>query len=292
MENIEFKSKESEQNISHNITNEALQEIKLTNINKNENEAKDYEFQVISNINSFPNIFNKDTMKLLEKWGLTHIELVKFRFNLNFNPLEINKFLLDLFNSPIVKKQVPGISSVVSFSGNDIVNKLSFSKLTTESVNLDILDVVYENKLVNKETGYIKKDFEEIYEGIVLADKLKRALVDPEDENYCIFDEKTRNEFLFKVFMHICVGGSLNQYEDYAGEYFNLTKIFYKDLISVTKNTELNKLVVRSHAYKILKLNDKDIFKNPYNPQNFIYVIVDPYQKMVNIWYNKWENFW
>lgn len=283
---------ESNLNKNFNTNSDELQEVKIISKSNNDNEAKDYEFQMFSDINTFPNIYNKETMKLLEKWGLTHMELVKFRFNLNFNHLEINKFLLNLFNSPIIRKHVPGIASVISYTGNDRVDKITFNKLITESVNLDILDVIYENKIVNKETGYIKKDFEEIYEGITLTDKLKGALVNPEDENYCVFDEKTRNEFLFKVFMHICIGGSLNQYEDYAGEYFNLTKKFYKDLICVNKNTELNKLVVRSTAYAIQKINDKDMFKNPYNPQNFIYVIVDPYQKTANVWYNKWENFW
>lgn len=251
-----------------------------------------YEFYVMDEQNSFPNILQKETMKLVEKWGLRDMECVKLRFNLTFDIKHQEQFIKDLLNSQSARKFNPGMSSLLLKANTDKVSKVKWNKLTTDSTNLDILDVVYDSKIVNKETGYIKKDFEDQYEGIQLTDKLKGALVNPEDENYCVFDEKMRNEFLFRVFMHVAVGGSLCQYEDYAGEYFNVTKRFYKDLISATKDSNSNQIVIRSHVFEILEIDDKPIHSNAFNPQNFLYFSVDPYQKTVVLWFNKWVSFW
>lgn len=286
---LEVQDTEKIQN--ENVDINIKDSISIETTTKDEDKV-DFEFQAISDVSAFPSIFNKETMKLLEKWGLTHMELIKFRFNLAFNPILIEKFLKDLFNSPNVRNNSQGINNSIIKANANLVDKVKFETLTTNSVNLDLLDVVYENKLVNKETGYIRKDFEEFYEEISLSDKLKSALVNPEDENYSIFDERTRKEFLFRIFQQITVGGALNQYEDYAGEYFNTTKKFYKDLVNASKNPDTNEISIRNKVYSVLELNGKDIFKNKFNPQNFIYLIVDPYQKTVVVWFNKWENFW
>lgn len=251
-----------------------------------------FDFQPCNEMASYPNIFNKDNIKLMEKWGLSHMEMVKFRFNINFNLTSQNDFLTDLLNNAVVRNSCPGLNSVIIFSDATKVENIKFNKLSTSAINLDILDSVYESKIVNRETGYIKKDFEDNFEGIQICDKLKGALINPDDENYCIFDEKIRNEFLFKIFQHIAIGGSLCQYDDYIGDYFSLTKSFYKDLVAATKDQNTNQIVIRSYAYQILELNNKKIFKNPYNPQNFLYLSIDPYQKTVSVWYNKWEEFW
>lgn len=264
----------------------------LTPENKKDEDKIRFDFQVCNEMAAYPNIFNKENIKLMEKWGLTHMEMVKFRFNINFNLTSQSEFIVDLFNSATVRNACPGLNGVVLFTDASKVENVKFSKLSTSSVSLDILDPLYDSKIVNRETGYIKKDFEENYEGIQLCDKLKGALVNPDDENFCIFNEKVRNEFLFKIFQHIAVGGSLCQYEDYIGDYLNLTKCFYKDLVAATKDQNTNQIVIRSYAYQILELNNKKLFKNPYNPQNFMYISVDPYQKTVSVWYNKWEEFW
>lgn len=284
----EYKN-ESEDINKKDVTTDSLKENK-NEISNLDTEIDKYFFTVLNSMAIYKNIYTKDNMKLLEKWGLTKMELTLFRFNIALNNILIDKFIRDFFNDNQVKISCPGLSNSILFSKSDNVDKVTYDELTLNSTNLDPLDVVYDKKLVNRETGYIKKDFEETYEEIALTDKLKSALVNPECEYYDTFNDLLRKEFIFRIFQHISIGGSLNQFEDYAGEYFNMTKSFYKDLVSAYK--ENGKIKIRTRVFHIKKLNDKSLFKNEFNPQNFLYLIIDPYQKTIAVWYNKWENFW
>jgi len=59
----------------------------------------------------------------------------------------------------------------------------------------------------------------------------REAILKEESENYCIFNENDRNEFLFRVFSAICLGGSLCQWEDNLSPYVDMTKMLYKNLV-------------------------------------------------------------
>ena len=80
------------------------------------------------------------------------------------------------------------------------------------------------------------KTFEDEAEGITINDKLREALLVPESENYQAFPQELRNEFLFKVFQHLALGGSVCQYEDFIGAYVTQAKQMYRDLVSVSRN--------------------------------------------------------
>ena len=61
-------------------------------------------------------------------------------------------------------------------------------------------------------------------------------------EDYEAFDtiheDKYQKEFIFKLFQHISLGGSICQYENNIGEYLTLTKSLYKDLVCVAKDPD------------------------------------------------------
>ena len=83
--------------------------LEINNINKTENESLEeenlkYIFTPISDPSHYSNIFKKENFKTLEKWGLIqNMELIKFRFNLNFEYKDLDKFLKDLFNDKFEK---------------------------------------------------------------------------------------------------------------------------------------------------------------------------------------------
>ena len=52
-----------------------------------------------------------------------------------------------------------------------------------------------------------------------------------DSENYDIFSDAEREEFLFRLFKHLCLGGEVCQYEDNVQPYLDLTKLLYKDLV-------------------------------------------------------------
>jgi len=59
----------------------------------------------------------------------------------------------------------------------------------------------------------------------------RQMLLMPDSDNYDVFNGEERNEFLFLLFQHLCLGGSVCQYEDTVQPYLDATKAIYKDLI-------------------------------------------------------------
>ncbi|PRD28792.1 UNVERIFIED_CONTAM: hypothetical protein NCL1_31351 [Trichonephila clavipes] len=72
-----------------------------------------------------------------------------------------------------------------------------------------------------------------------------------ESDNYYLYKEIERKEFLFRIFQHFCLGGSLNQYEDNIEPYFLIAKTLYKDLICVRKTGTQKKITIMSKVYKV-----------------------------------------
>ena len=52
-----------------------------------------------------------------------------------------------------------------------------------------------------------------------------------DSDNYEMFSDEQRNEFIFLLFRHLCLGGAVCQYEDTVQPYLDATKAIYKDLI-------------------------------------------------------------
>ena len=53
-----------------------------------------------------------------------------------------------------------------------------------------------------------------------------------------IHEDKYQKEFIFKVLEHFALGGSLCQYDDKFGEYLEVVKLMYKDLVAVAKDPD------------------------------------------------------
>ena len=88
------------------------------------------------------------------------------------------------------------------------------------------------------------------------------------------------------------IGGSLCQYEERIEPYLEMTKDFYKDIVSAAKEPETGKIYIRSVPVEILSIEKSNLYKKKFHPQNFFYVIIDPYQRYVHLWYHNWVPFW
>ncbi len=279
-------------------------EINKTENKQTEEEHLKYTFTPINDPSHYSNIFKKENFKILEKWGLIqNMELVKFRFNLNFELKDLDRFLKDLFNDKQVKINFSPINAIYVEEKKDekessnknntgLIENFKYNKLATRATSLDIFNIIYENDICNEENGYIKKDFDEYVDDIQISDKLKQSLLLEESESYCTFNEEIRKEFLFHIFKRIVIGGSLCQYEDSVYEYLNMTKSFYKDLVSASKDPESKEIYIRSTVVEINEIEKQNLFRIKNHPQNFFYVIIDPYQRCVHLWYHKWVPFW
>ena len=275
------------------------EEIKVEEINTTNSQSVDdkaplkYIFQTVDDPSHYSHIFTKENFKTLEKWGLSqNMELVKFRFNTSFELQDLKRFLKDLFNDPVVRKNFPPLSLVILPDDQKEIENFQYKVLHTQATNMDIFDILYESDIVTVDTGYIHQDYDVYVEDITVSDKLKQALLVEESEAYSVFNQEQRDEFLFHIFKRIVVGGSLCQYENTIEPYLEMTKNFYKDIVSAAKDPESNKIYIRSVPVEILTIEKSNLYKKKNHPQNFFYVIIDPYQRYVHLWYHNWVPFW
>ena len=64
----------------------------------------------------------------------------------------------------------------------------------------------------------------------LVCNVLQMLLLEDSD-NYDLYNDSERAEFLFCLFKHICLGGAVCQYEDNVQVYLDTTKLLYKDLV-------------------------------------------------------------
>lgn len=133
---------------------------------------------------------------------------------------------------------------------------------------------------------------EDVVDEITVADKLKEAILMEETENYPIFDT-IRNDFLFLLFSHITLGGSLCQYEDTVDAYLETTKLFFKDLVSAARDPDNGTVYIRSLCFKIETIENTEPFPTkPGHYQNFFYLLVDPYTRQLNVFTHEFVPYW
>ncbi|GFS42360.1 cilia- and flagella-associated protein 300 [Trichonephila inaurata madagascariensis] len=135
----------------------------------------------------------------------------------------------DLFCSEEVLKDLGCVSIINSKSKSKKNISIEIETVPCTLLSTDIFDRIYDKGIVLQD-GTVRKCFEEYVNDIVVADELRNMLLMEESDNYYLYEEIERKEFLFRIFQHFCLGGSLNQYEDNIEPYFLMAKTLYKDL--------------------------------------------------------------
>lgn len=70
---------------------------------------------------------------------------------------------------------------------------------------------VYHFKGIVRQSGSIVKCYDEMYGDIMISDELRKMLLLDDSDNYEVYSEGDRAEFLFRIFKHICLGGTVCQ---------------------------------------------------------------------------------
>lgn len=101
----------------------------------------------------------------------------KFRYNQAFHLVGADMFLKSLLNSPVVRENCELIACLTD------VTDVSFKQINCSVVNLAYFDWLEDLEILGQD-AYIKGDYDEWVEGIQLSDKLRKAMLFEEDENY------------------------------------------------------------------------------------------------------------
>ncbi|XP_015753782.1 PREDICTED: uncharacterized protein C11orf70 homolog isoform X2 [Acropora digitifera] len=157
----------------------------------------------------------------------------------------------NFFQDPAVRSNLQVVSSNNTWAPlNTRASSTTAEVISCSVTSMDFFDRLQEQGIV-RESGSIRKCFDEFYEEFVISDELRKVLLLEEAETYPIFSDADRNEFIFLIFMHLCLGGQVCQYEDEITPYLETTKTLYKDFISVHKDPTTKKLQVGSVVLKV-----------------------------------------
>jgi len=63
-------------------------------------------------------------------------------------------------------------------------------------------------------------------------------------------------------------------------------------LVAAQMDPQTKEIKIRSIVIEVLTIEKQDLFQVKNHPQNFFYIIIDPYQRHVNIWFHKWVPYW
>ncbi|CAD5116654.1 DgyrCDS5522 [Dimorphilus gyrociliatus] len=229
---------------------------------------------------------NKENQERLLKWSMKDRILIQgFLFDKQFKEYEKDEFVLDFFKDPEVTSSLKSLSSSGKWSPIGIEAKsVKVETIPVTVISMDFFDKLY--KGVAKESGALCKCLDEYIDEFIASDELRKMMLSEESDYYDIFDESEKSELLFRLFRHLCIGGQVCQYEDELQPYLDITKGLYKDLVSVVKDSNSNKLKVQSIAFKVTAF-EKDgaiYFPSTKNHmQDFAYLIIDPLKRHVNV---------
>lgn len=129
--------------------------------------------------------------------------MAKYRFNQPFHLIGADNFLRDLFND----KAVLGTFSPVGATLN--CSNVKFKKMYATVINMSYFDFLQEKQIVMDDWS-VKMDYDEFVDGIQLSNRLRKALLWEESEYFGeLQEDRIQNEFIFKLFQMIVIGGSM-----------------------------------------------------------------------------------
>ncbi|KAG5844317.1 cilia- and flagella-associated protein 300 isoform X1 [Anguilla anguilla] len=237
---------------------------------------------------TFSFLQDRNTTELLMKWSmLGRITAQAFTFDQPFHPYKSHEFVSDFFKDPCVLSnlKVVGAAGLWKNLGRKVTN-VTVETVPCTKISVDMFDPLYSCGIV-RPTGHITQCFHEYYADF---DELRKMLMIEDSENYEIISREDRQEFLFRLFKHLCLGGELCQYEDIVTHYIETTRLIYKDILSVQKDPETKEIKIVSTVLKVTAYDDSGLCypSETEDDQTFAYLIVDPFKRNVNVLYHSY----
>ncbi|ORZ34722.1 hypothetical protein BCR44DRAFT_33548 [Catenaria anguillulae PL171] len=248
-----------------------------------------------------------DVPDLLEKWGFSsdHSYFRRIVYDPYLAPQQHEAFLAQLLSDASVRSELKVVTSsdALSSAGSALdPESVKFLPLSVTRTDLSLFDGLFDVGIVRK-SGTIVKCFDDHFSPMytpdapttqlhnepgdtVISDELRRCLLDSTHNSFDdVFERQDRNELLFHLFAHLVLGGRVNQFEDEVGPYFEVTKAIYREMVSVTKQTD-GQLTIHGHAYAIVPKDSSSSLFPMRHRQNFMIVTINPHRRFVTVWYH------
>ncbi|KAM9320435.1 cilia- and flagella-associated protein 300 [Gastrophryne carolinensis] len=211
-----------------------------------------------------------------------------FYYDQYFQPYQKDDFALAFFQDPNVVSHLKVLSSSGQWTTlGSKVEKVESQAVPCTQLSMSLFDCLYKENIV-RESGSICKCLDEFYDDFIISDELRKVLLLEDSERFDIFSPSDREEFLFLLFKHLCLGGAVCQYEDAINPYLDTTKSIYKELLSVQKDPETKQINILSSVFKVSAYDKTGLCYPSTQPheQTFAYLIVDPLKRHVYLLYH------
>ncbi|XP_006044857.2 cilia- and flagella-associated protein 300 isoform X1 [Bubalus bubalis] len=184
---------------------------------------------------TFQSLSTPQTTSRLRQWSmLGRIEAQAFGFDQTFQTYRKDDFVMAFFKDPNV---IPNLKLLSEYSGEWLtlgteVKKVEAINVPCTQLSMSFFNRLYDEAIV-RDNGYIVKCLDSFCDPFLISDELRKVLLVEDSEKYEVFSQPEREEFLFCLFKHLCLGGALCQYEDVINPYLETTKLIYKDLVRI-----------------------------------------------------------
>ncbi|XP_006887381.1 PREDICTED: uncharacterized protein C11orf70 homolog [Elephantulus edwardii] len=238
----------------------------------------------------FPLLTAQETTSRLRQWSmLGRIKAQAFGFDQTFQAYRKDEFVMAFFKDPnvIANLQLLSDSPGQWITLGTEVEKIEAVNVPCTQLSMGFFNRLYDEDIV-RDSGHIVKCLDSFCDPFLISDELRKVLLMEDSEKYEIFSQPDRDEFLFRLFKHLCLGGALCQYEDVLNPYLETTKLIYKDLVSVRKNPQTKKIQITSSVFKVIAYDSAGICypSTKSHEQTFSYFVVDPIKRHVNVLYH------
>ena len=252
---------------------------------------------------AFPLAKECEHKDFMEKWGMDRCcEFRTFRFDERFTVAKIDAFCRDFFHDPNVQATLRTASKRGEMirgglQGTSTPPDMSSvcTLVPTKKVRMDLFNTIKEEGLANGDTGRMRGCMPELFDGVECDTLVRDMLINEDSEHYLLYDDDERNEFLFRIFRHLVIGGGMCQADEYLTSYLETTKQLYKSLVKVRKvqresgpkvEVTSNIIAVQATPQQIPGLFPKD------SDYNLCYLIIDASTRKITFWSNAWVSFW
>ncbi|CAM9374116.1 unnamed protein product [Choristocarpus tenellus] len=201
-------------------------------------------------------------------------------------PHDADNFLRQLFGSS-------ALAAKVKLHGGSSIHSVQWERLSCTIVSMAFFDCLKSKADIVTETGYIRGCYEETINGLTTSDKLRELLANPESEHADVFTDPQKGELIYHLFKSLSLGGAMCQPDENLEKYKDVTKLIYKDLMSVFKNSSTGKVEVTSQAFRITGVNgvSSGLFKAE-SPYHTCLVVIDRTQRCVSVVWKEFVPFW
>lgn len=232
---------------------------------------------------------SRDNKELLMQWNIDKsLTVEKFRFSGSFvagDAKEYDRILSEFFTRP-ESMSIIGVSGTATTPLTMETDLLNTSIMTMEFFNR------FKESGIVSESGSIRGCFEEIFDGISVGDKIRELLLNEDSENTYLFNTEDKKQFIYAIFKLFAVGGAMCQPDVVIDRYLEMTKSFYREAITVYKDSKTGEVKLSGRVYSIKQIAGLNLFTHPQSSHNAFYVIVDPLKKQITVIKYDYKPYW